>query len=81
MRLAGSGEVFNWLRMSGFDEIGNTEFGDRADRAAEGGAVHDAAKMFVLVLGQSFPLGGLSQTVSHAKTEPQESRLPPGRFM
>jgi hypothetical protein len=71
MSFAGSGEVFDWLRLAGLDEIGNAELGDCADRAAEGGAGHDAAEMFGFLLGHDFHLE-YCRTLSHAKTEPQE---------
>ena len=71
MSFAGSGEVFDWLRLADLDEIGNAELGDCADRAAEGGAGHDAGEMFGFLLGHDFRLG-YAGTLSHAKIRPQE---------
>ena len=54
MRFAGAGEVFDRLRRAGLDEIGNAKLGDGADRAAEGGAGHDAGEVFGFLLGHDF---------------------------
>ena len=54
MRPAGTGEMFNRLRVAGLDEIGNAELGDCADCAAEGGADQDAGEVFGFLLGHDF---------------------------
>lgn len=71
MSFAGSGEVFDWLRLAALHEIGNAQLGDCADRAAEGGTGHDAAEMFGFLFGHDFHLENC-RTLSHAKVEPQE---------
>lgn len=68
---AGFGEVLYGLRVAGLDEVGNAEFGDRADRAAEGGAVEDAIELFSFLLGHDFHLQCCG-TLSRAKAESQE---------
>lgn len=68
---AGFGEVFYGLRLAALDEVGNAEFGDRADRAAEGGPVEDAIELFSFSLGHDFHLECCG-TLSRAKAEPQE---------
>ena len=63
--------MFNGLRLATLDEIGNAEFGDCADRAAEGSAVQNASELFRFLLGHDFHLEYCG-TLSRAKTEPQE---------
>ena len=71
MRFGAAGEMFDGLRRAGLDQIGNAEFGDGADRAAEGGAGQDAAELFGFSLGHDFQLE-CRRTLAHSKTEPQE---------
>jgi hypothetical protein len=56
MSLAGFSEVFDGLWLTGLDEVDNAEFGDRADRAAEGGSVQNAIELFRFLLGHDFHL-------------------------
>lgn len=74
MSLTGSGQVFDGLRLAGFDEVGNAEFGDCADGAAEGCAVQDASELFRFLLGHDFHLECCG-TLSRAAAEPQESSV------
>ena len=71
MRFGGAGEMFDWLRLAGLDEIGNAELGDGVDRATEGGAGQHAAELFGFLLGHEFHLE-CCRTLSRPKTEPQE---------
>jgi hypothetical protein len=78
MSFAGFGEVLDGLRLATLDEVGDAEFGDRADRAAEGGAVQDASELFRFLLGHDFHLECCG-TLSRVKTEPQEQVFYGGR--
>jgi hypothetical protein len=71
MSFGGFGEVFDGLRLATLDEIGDAEFGDCADSAAEGGAVENASELFSFLLGHDFHQV-CCRTLSRAKTEPQE---------
>jgi hypothetical protein len=63
--------MFDGLRLATLDEVGNAEFGDCANRAAEGGAVENASELFRFLLGHDFHLE-CCRTLSRGKAESQE---------
>src|SRR5207237_8255546 len=71
VRFAGAGEMFDWLRLAGLNEIGNAELGDGADGAAERGADHKTTEMFGFLLSHEVACESCG-TLSHRKTQSQE---------
>ena len=56
MRFSAPGKMFNRLWLAAMDKIGNTEFGDGAERTAEGGADQDSGEVFRFTLGHCAPV-------------------------